>query len=105
MLKRHGKVAPASDDQLSLFDFARTYERTSIPVPDPVRPDGPEALAGVLPANGHATRNGEEANGSALGSAGDDAGRNGVAHPDAGVGARADAGAGAGGGVGIDPGE
>jgi hypothetical protein len=51
MLKRNGKPIRRgyADDQLSLFDFAGNNERTTITLPDSVRPNGREALAGVLP--------------------------------------------------------
>ena len=74
-------------------------------LPDAIRPDGRETLAGVLPDNGAATRNGGTADGGAVGGAGDDAGRNGNAHPEAGEGAAIDTGAGADDGVGIGAGE
>jgi hypothetical protein len=53
MLKRNGQVARhgrvnsegAFDDQLNLFDFARSHEQTSLP--GAIRTDGRTPLAGV----------------------------------------------------------
>jgi hypothetical protein len=46
MLKRNGQVA-SRDDQLNLFDFARTREQTNLS--DPIRPDGRAPLERVRP--------------------------------------------------------
>ena len=95
MLKRNGKLV-ARDEQLSLFDFARNHERT-IPLPDPIRPDGREALARIPAQDG-------EGSGGAVGGRGDDDRRDGTSHAEAGNRAEVDAAAGARPGVGDDPG-
>ena len=52
MLKRNGQVA-SRDDQLSLFDFARSREQTNLP--DAIRTNGRTALAGVPAEDGSGT--------------------------------------------------
>jgi len=59
----------------------------------------------ILTENGAAARNGGTADGGAVGGAGDDTGRNGNAHPEAGAGATIDTRARADDGVGISAGE
>ena len=99
MLKRNGKVA-TSDDQLNLFDFARTREREN--PSDAIRLNGRTPLAGV-PAKNRARAGGErDLNGSSLRSAGDDDQRNGSSHAAARNGTEADSAAGARSGLGDD---
>ena len=52
MLKRNGQVA-SRDDQLSLFDFARSREQTNLS--DPIRTNGRTPLAGVPAEDGSGT--------------------------------------------------
>jgi hypothetical protein len=47
MLKRNGQVATRRDDQLNLFDFARSREQTNLS--DPIRTDGRTLLAEFSP--------------------------------------------------------
>jgi hypothetical protein len=72
MLKRNGKVAHADQDQLNLFDFARTREPANLP--DPIRIDGGTPLAGVSADNGARTGGAGPTEGSVVRGAGDDAG-------------------------------
>ena len=55
MLKRNGKVA-SRDDQLNLFDFARSREQANLS--DAIRTDGRTPLAGVPAENGSETMEG-----------------------------------------------
>jgi hypothetical protein len=92
MLKRNGQVA-SRDDQLSLFDFARSREQRNLS--DPIRIDGRTPLARVPAEDG--SRTGEEwgLDGSAVRSAGAHNRRNGSADAEIRNGAEADPAAGA----------
>lgn len=91
MLKRNGKVA-SRDDQLSLFDFARSREQTNLS--DPIRTDCRTPLAGVPAEDGSGTGGEGRLDGSTLRSAGEDIGRNGSSHSPVRDGAEADSSAG-----------
>jgi N12 class adenine-specific DNA methylase len=103
MLKRKGQVATRRDDQLSLFDYARTREQTNLS--DPIRTDGRTPLARVPAQDGPET--GEEWNldGSVVRSAGANNRRNGSAHEGIGNGAETHFATGARSRLGDDPGE
>jgi hypothetical protein len=89
MLKRNGQVA-SRDDQLSLFDFARSRGQTNLS--DAIRTDGREPLAGV-PAEDGAGIGGEgHLDGSFIRGTGANDPRNGSADPEIGNGAEADPG-------------
>ena len=88
MLKRNGKVA-TRDDQLSLFDFARSREQTNLS--DPIRTDCRTPLAGVPAEDGSGTGGEGRLDGSTLRGAGENIRRNGSSHPAARNGAEADA--------------
>ena len=102
MLKRNGKVA-SRDDQLSLFDFARSREQRNLS--DAIRTAGRTPLAGV-PAE-HGSRNGGEGdvNGSALRGTGKNDRRNGSYDETIRNGAEVDSTTGARSRLGNDPGE
>src|ERR1700678_1513992 len=102
MIKRNRKVT-AGSLQLDLFDFLRPYEPTNLP--DPIRIDGREPLAGVAPDDGERTGGERHIEGGAVRGAGDHPGRNGSSHPDTGKGATPNAATGPRSGVGDDPGE
>jgi len=102
MLKRNGQVA-SRDDQLSLFDFARTREQTNLS--DPIRTDGRTPLAGVPAEDGSRTGGEGPTDGNFVRSAGADNWRNGSSDEEIGNGAEADSAAGARSRLGNDPGE
>src|SRR6266849_2946366 len=74
MLKRNGKVA-SRDDQLNLFDFARSREQTNLS--DAIWTDGRTPLAGVPAEDGSRTGDEGHLNGSSLRGPGADNRRNG----------------------------
>src|SRR6266849_1557244 len=76
MLKLNGQVA-SRDDQLNLFDFARSREQTNLS--DPIRADGRTPLAGVPPEDGSGIGVEGHLNGSSLRGPGADNRRNGSA--------------------------
>src|SRR6266540_2137528 len=88
MLKRNGQVA-SRDDQLSLFDFARSREQTNLS--DPIRTDGRTPLAGVPAENGAGPGGQGDTDGRFVRSAGANYRRNGSADAEIGNGAEADA--------------
>src|SRR6266540_3053194 len=102
MLKRNGQVA-SRDDQLSLFDFARSREQTNLS--DPIRTDGRTPLAGVPAENGAGPGGQGDTDGRFVRSAGANYRRNGSADAEIGNGAEADSAAGARPGLGDDSGE
>jgi N12 class adenine-specific DNA methylase len=102
MLKRNGQVA-SRDDQLSLFDFARSREQANLS--DPIRPDGRTPLAGVSPEDGSGTGDEGHANGSVVRGAGKNYRRNGSADEEIGDGAETDSATGTRPRLGDDSGE
>jgi N12 class adenine-specific DNA methylase len=102
MLKRNGKVA-SRDDQLNLFDFARTRERENLS--DAVRLDGGTPLARIPAENGSRVGGEGHINGIAVRGAGENNRRNGSPDAATGNGAEADAKTGARPSLGDDPGE
>src|SRR5581483_793826 len=102
MLKRNGQVA-SRDDQLTLFDFARSREQTNLS--DPIRTDGRAPLARVPAQDGSGTGEEWDADGSVVRSAGANNRRNGSADAEIGNGAETDSATGAQSRLGDDPGE
>ena len=92
MLKRNGQVA-SRDDQLSLFDFARTREQTNLS--DPIRTNGRTPLAGVPAEDGSRTGGEGPTDGSVVRGAGANNRRNGSSDEEIGNGAEADSATGA----------
>ena len=86
MLKRNGKVA-SRDDQLNLFDFARSREQANLP--DAIRTNGRAPLAGVPAEDGSGTGGERPTDGSVVRGAGANNRRNGSA--DAEIGNRTEA--------------
>src|SRR5213079_1401752 len=86
MLKRNGQVA-SRDDQLSLFDFARTREQANLS--DAIRANGRGSLAGVPAEDGSGTGGQGSLNGSSVRGAGENHRRNGSADAETGDGAEA----------------
>src|SRR5438094_1819751 len=102
MLKRNGQVA-SRDDQLSLFDFARSREQTNLS--DTIRTNGRAPLARVPAEDGSRTGSEGGLNRSSVRGPGANDRRNGSSDPEIGNGAEADPTAGAGSGLGNDSGE
>ncbi len=102
MLKRNGQVA-SRDDQLSLFDFARSREQTN--VPDAIRTNGRTPLAGIPAEDGAGTGDEGRLNGSSVRGPGENNPRNGSADSEIGNGTEANSTAGARSGLGDDSGE
>ena len=96
MLKRNGQVARhgrvnsegAFDDQLSLFDFARSREQTNLS--DPIRTDGRTPLAGVSAEDGSGTGGEGQFNGSSVRGPGENRRRDGSADAEIGNGTETD---------------
>src|SRR5436305_10845017 len=87
MLKRNGKVA-RRDDQLSLFDFARTREQTNLP--DPIRTHGRTPLARVPAEHGSRPGGKGDVDGRIIRGPGANNRRNGSSDPEIGNGAEPD---------------
>src|SRR6266700_3883249 len=102
MLKRNGQVA-SRDDQLNLFDFARSREQANLS--DAVRTNGRTPLARVPAEDGSATGSEWDLDGSVVRSAGANNRRNGSADEEIGNGAEADPPTGARSRLGDDSGE
>jgi N12 class adenine-specific DNA methylase len=102
MLKRNGQVA-SRDDQLSLFDFARSREQTNLS--DPIRTNGRTSLAGVPAEDGSRTGGEGPTDESVVRGAGANNRRNGSSDQEIGNGAEPDAATGARSRLGNDPGE
>jgi N12 class adenine-specific DNA methylase/predicted O-methyltransferase YrrM len=100
MLKRNGQVA-SRDDQLNLFDFARSREQANLS--DSIRINGRTPLAGVSPEDG--SRNGSERDidGSVVRSTGENNRRDGSADEEIGNGAETDSATGPRSRLGDDP--
>src|SRR5438128_225795 len=92
MLKRNGQVA-SRDDQLSLFDFARTREQANLS--DAIRANGRASLAGVPAEDGSGTGSEGGVNGSSVRGAGANDRRNGSSDAEIRNGTEADSPAGA----------
>src|SRR6266566_6774594 len=93
MLKRNGQVA-SRDDQLNLFDFARSREQTNLS--DAIRTDGRTPLAGVPAEDGAGIGDEGHLNGSSVRGPGENHRRNGSADAEIGNGTEIDSSAGAG---------
>src|SRR5947209_1092147 len=102
MLKRNGKVA-SRDDQLSLFDFARSRQQANLS--DSIRADVRTPLAGVPAEDGSGIRGEGHLNGSSVRGAGENDRRNGSADPEIGDRTEAHSATGARSGLGNDSGE
>ncbi|MFZ3377457.1 MAG: DEAD/DEAH box helicase family protein, partial [Chthoniobacterales bacterium] len=102
MLKRNGQVA-SRDDQLNLFDFARSREQAN--VPDAMWTNGRAPLAGVPAEDGSGIGDEGHLNGSSVRGAGENHRRNGGADAEIGNGTEIDSATGARPGLGDDPGE
>src|SRR5581483_4541989 len=87
MLKRNGQVA-SRDDQLNLFDFARSREQANLS--DSIRTNGRTTLAGVSAEDGSETGDEGHANGSSIRGAGKNHRRNGSADAEIGNGTEID---------------
>jgi hypothetical protein len=87
MLKRNGKVA-SRDDQLNLFDFARSREQANLS--DPIRTNGRTPLEGIPAKDGTGTGDEGHVEGNAVRGPGANDRRNGSTHPEIGNGAEAD---------------
>jgi hypothetical protein len=92
MLKRNGQVA-SRDDQLSLFDFARSREQGNLS--DAIRTNGGAPLAGVPAEDGSGIGGEKHPDGSFIRGTGADNRRNGSADEEIGNGAEADPATGA----------
>jgi len=99
MLKRNGQVA-SRDDQLSLFDFARSREQTNLP--DAIRTDGRTSLAGVPAEDGSGIGGEGHADGRLVRGAGENHRRNGSADAEIRNGTEIDSATGARSGLGDD---
>src|SRR6266545_1591754 len=102
MLKRNGQVANR-DDQLSLFDFARTCEQTNLS--DSIRTDGRTPLAQVPAEDGSGIGGEKHPDGSFIRGPGKNHRRDGSADAEIGNRTEIDSAAGARSGLGDDPGE
>jgi N12 class adenine-specific DNA methylase len=102
MLKRNGQVA-SRDDQLSLFDFARTREQANLS--DAIRTNGRTPLAGVPAENGSETGGAGHLNGGSVRGPRENHRRNGSSDPQIGNGTEIDSTAGARSRLGDDSGE
>src|SRR5205823_5757183 len=102
MLKRNGQVA-SRDDQLNLFDFARSREQANLS--DPIRTNGGAPLAGVPAENGAGIGGEGRVNGSPVRGAGENDRRNGSADAEIGNGAETDSSASSRSRLGSDSGE
>jgi N12 class adenine-specific DNA methylase len=92
MLKRNGQVA-SRDDQLNLFDFARSRGQANLS--DTIRADGRAPLAGVPAENGAGPGGEGDADGRFVRSAGANNWRNGSSDSEPGDGTETDSAAGA----------
>jgi len=99
MLKRNGQVA-SRDDQLNLFDFARSHEQANLS--DAVRTNGRTPLAGVPTEDGSGPGDEGHLNGSPVRGAGANNRRNGSADAEIGDGAETDSATGPRSGLGND---
>src|SRR6266508_6945190 len=102
MLKRNGQVA-SRDDQLNLFDFARSREQANLS--DTIWTNGRTPLAGVPAEDGSGTGDEGDLNGSSLRGPGEYNRRNGSADPEIGNGTEIDSAAGTRSRLGNDSGE
>src|SRR6266511_1150320 len=102
MLKRNGQVA-SRDDQLNLFDFARSREQPNLS--DAIRNNGRTPLAGVPAEDGSGTGGQGSLNGGSVRGAGANDRRNGSSDPEVGDRTEAHSATGARSGLGDDSGE